>query len=66
MSTNSSTYKYHKMSNVLFIYLFRSYYFCEVPRTSIELTPQIFKRNQDDIQILKTVLGASDMLINID
>jgi len=43
-----------------------SYYFCEVPRTSIELTPQIFKRNQDDIQILKTVLGASDMLINID
>lgn len=45
---------------------FRSYYFCEVPRTSIELSPQIFKRNQDDIQTLKTVLGASDMLINID
>jgi len=43
-----------------------SYYFCEVPRMSIELSPEIFKKNQTDIQNLKNVLGASDLLIKID
>lgn len=43
-----------------------SYYFCEVPRVSIELPPEIFRKNDDIIQRLKNVLGASDILISID